>query len=394
MHTIEREDNSLAKGLQLFFKRLLEKQEIDALFLPVRLKNSSSIMPALVTDPAQLDHAVPLSPAFPLNSARMVSRLSYKASGRKTAVVLRPCEMRAFIELVKLKQGSREELILIGMDCPKALAWADYTAYVNANPLEKVPQEKVPLEKAPLDDDAYIQTVFSQNSDPLNGFDFSNACTTCENPFPMNTDMSLLLHGVDLSKGMMVEPVSDMGKNILESLKLPETVKPEARDGIMMQIKEANSKANKAMVKDIEERTDSIVKLNAFFDRCINCYNCRNMCPVCYCKECVFNTDVFHHQPVQYHQWAEKKGSIKLPTDTVFYHLTRMAHMSHACVGCGQCSTACPSDIDVFGLFKSVAQRTQVAFEYSPGKDENQPPPLSVFCEREFEDTVGITRGS
>jgi len=379
--TIEREDNSLVKGLQLFFKHLLETQEIDALFLPVQLKNSTSIMPSLVTDPAQLSHALPLSPAFPINSARMVSRLSYKVSGRKTAVVLRPCEMRAFIELVKLKQGSRQELILIGMDCPKALTSSDYTAYMN-------PNSSTP----PLDEDAYIQTVFSQTSDTLNGFDFSPACRTCENPFSMNADISILLQGVDLSRGMMVESGSDMGSNFLERLALPKAVKPEARDEIMLQIKDANFKANQSMVKDIEERTDSIVKLNAFFDRCINCYNCRNMCPVCYCKECVFNTDVFNHQPVQYHQWAEKKGAIKLPTDTVFYHLTRMAHMSHACVGCGQCSTACPSDIDVFQLFKSVAQRTQAAFEYFPGTDENQPPPLSVFCEHEFEGTVGITR--
>ena len=384
MIKIEREDNSLAKGLQNFFKRLLDTRGIDALFLPVRLKDSTSIMPSLVTDPAQTENAIPLNPAFPMNSARMVSRLSYKESGRKTAVVLRPCEMRAFIELIKLKQGSRKDLILIGMDCPKALTPTDYAAYMNVSPLDN----------GPLDDDAYIEKVFSQKSETLNNFSFSSACRTCENPFPMNTDMSILLHGVDLSKGMVVESGSDIGRQILESMDMPETDLPETRDEIITQIKEANLKANQAMMKEIEERTDSIAKLNAFFDCCINCYNCRNMCPVCYCKECVFNTDVFYHQPVQYHQWAEKKGSIKLPTDTVFYHLTRMAHMSHACVGCGQCSNACPSDIDVFGLFKSVAQVTQAAFEYSPGANEDESPPLSVFFEKEFEEVVGINENS
>jgi formate dehydrogenase subunit beta len=380
------EENSPAKGLRRFFNQVLETQGIDALFLPVRLKGSTSIMPALVTDPAELEAAVPLSPAFSINSARMVSRLSYKASGRKTAVFLRPCEMRAFIELIKLKQGSRQELILIGMDCPKALTSSDYAAYMNQNP---------------LDEDAYIQHVFpgpGENSktmgrEPLGSFDFSPACTTCDYPFPGNTmDMNIIVHGLDLSQGMMVESCTDRGGQILESLNLPEAGLPQGREEILMQIREANSSANQESAGEIAEKTDSILKLNAFFDRCINCYNCRNMCPVCYCKECVFNTDVFQHQPVQYHQWAEKKGSIKLPTDTIFYHLTRMAHMSHACVGCGQCSNACPSDIDVFRLFKSVANATQSAFEYVPGADENEAPPLSVFHEREFEDTVGIAR--
>ena len=372
---IEQEDNSPAKGMQQFFKRLLELKEIDAVFLPVKLKDSSSIMPSLVTDPARIKDAVLFSPAFPINSARMVSRLSYKVSGRKTAVVLRPCEMRAFIELVKLKQGTREELILIGIDCPKALTSSDYTAY---------------MKKSPLDDDAYIQKVFSDNSETLNEFSFSSACNTCENPFPVNTDISILLHGVDLSDGLMAESYSDAGSRILEILEMPETSIPEKRDEVMVQIKETHSKANEAMMADIGEKTDSITKLTVFLDRCINCYNCRNMCPVCYCKECVFNTDVFFHQPVQYHQWSEKKGLIKMPTDTVFYHLTRMAHMSHACVGCGQCSNACPSDINVFELFKTVAHHTQAAFDYLPGSDENEPSPLSVFYEKEFEDVVGI----
>ena len=377
MTKIEREDNSLGKGLRKFFKQLLATQGIDALFLPVQLKSSTSIMPALVTDPDELDAAMPISPAFPINSARMVSRLSTKPSGRKTAVLLRPCEARAFIELIKLKQGSREELILIGMDCPMALSSKDYSAY---------------MANDPLDEDAYIEQVFSDKTEPLDGFAFSPACTTCENPFPVNMDLNILLHGVDLSGGPIVSAGSDIGTQILEPLGLPKATEPAARDERLVQIRQANFEANAAMIEDITERTDSIVKLNDFFDRCINCYNCRNMCPVCYCKECVFNTDVFAHQPAQYHEWAQKKGSIKLPTDTVFYHLTRMAHMSHACVGCGQCSTACPSDIDVFQLFKSVAQKTQAAFEYSPGIDENEPPPLSVFYEQEFEDIVGVAK--
>jgi formate dehydrogenase subunit beta len=377
MIKIEREDNSLTKGLQQFFKRLLETKKIDALFLPVQLKESNSIMPFLVTDPEQLSDAVPLSPAFPMNSARMVSRLSYKESGRKTAVLLRPCEMRAFIELTKLKQGSRQELILIGMDCPKALVPSDYRAY---------------MKDSPLDHDAYIEKAFSLDNATLNGFEFSSACQTCDNPFPVNTDINILLHGVDLSTGVIGESKSDEGRQILEDLNMPEASMPEKRDEALLNIKQTNATANKAMIQKITEKTDTIPKLNAFFDQCINCYNCRNMCPVCYCKECVFNTDVFYHQPVQYHQWAEKKGSIKLPTDTVFYHLTRLAHISHACVGCGQCSNACPSDINVFQLFKSVAQNTQAAFEYTPGIDENEPPPLSVFCEKEFENVVGIEK--
>ena len=144
------------------------------------------------------------------------------------------------------------------------------------------------------------------------------------------------------------------------------------------------------MFAQTREATESLEKLTAYFASCINCYNCRVACPVCYCKECVFVTDVFNHDPSQYLRWASRKGMIKMPTDTLFYHITRLAHMSTACVGCGQCSNACPNDIPVMELFRTVAHGTQQAFEYEAGRSLEQEPPLSTFREDEFPEVVGI----
>ena len=79
-----------------------------------------------------------------------------------------------------------------------------------------------------------------------------------------------------------------------------------------------------------------------------------------------------------------------MPTDTLFYHLTRLAHMSTACVGCGQCSNACPNDIPVMELFRTVAYHTQRAFDYRAGRDPAEKPPLSVFKENEFPEVTGL----
>jgi formate dehydrogenase subunit beta len=99
---------------------------------------------------------------------------------------------------------------------------------------------------------------------------------------------------------------------------------------------------------------------------------------------------VFEHDPFQYVNWSKRRGAVKIPTDTLLYHLTRMAHMSTACIGCGQCSNACPNDIAVMELFRTVSHLTQSAFNYSPGADIKQMPPLTEFKEQEFEDIVGI----
>jgi formate dehydrogenase subunit beta len=144
------------------------------------------------------------------------------------------------------------------------------------------------------------------------------------------------------------------------------------------------------MFAETKAATNSMEKLTHYLANCVNCYNCRVACPVCYCKECVFVTDVFNHDPSQYLNWARRKGVIKMPTDTTFYHVTRLAHMSTACVGCGQCSNACPNDIPVMELFRTVADATQKAFEYEAGRSLEEKPPLSVFREDEFEEVVGV----
>ncbi len=71
-----------------------------------------------------------------------------------------------------------------------------------------------------------------------------------------------------------------------------------------------------------------------------------------------------------------------MPNDTVFYHLTRLAHIGCTCVGCGQCTLACPSRIPVADLFISVTRIARKAFDYIPGRNDAEPLPLSVFRNR------------
>jgi formate dehydrogenase subunit beta len=108
------------------FKNILEREAISAVLAPWRLPAKKMVMPTLLTDPDQLNGVDPLSPAFPINSAKIASRLTRRSSGGTIAAVMRPCEIRAFVELVKLKQARSDELILIGIDCLGALSNRDY----------------------------------------------------------------------------------------------------------------------------------------------------------------------------------------------------------------------------------------------------------------------------
>ena len=138
--------------------------------------------------------------------------------------------------------------------------------------------------------------------------------------------------------------------------------------------------------KELFEKTGKMLKNVVAFQteiaNCLNCYNCRVACPVCYCKECVFLTDVFNHKPETLLLRAEKKGAVKMPVDTSMFHLTRLSHIGHSCIGCGQCSSVCPVDINVADIFRTVAAETQKFYDYEPGRDLLEQIPQLVFKDK------------
>jgi formate dehydrogenase subunit beta len=360
--------------LRAFLAGILGLEQIDAVLVPRRLPAGPMVMPALVSDPAGLDGMDPLAPAFALNAAKMVSRLTRKPLGRSLAVMLRPCEIRAFIELAKLNQGSLEEVILLGLDCLGAMINRDYIRYAGDDP--KAATRRF-----------YKQVMAGEEPDdpPL-----APACRGCEQPLADGADLAVLLYGVDTGQHLIVEAKSEKGSSLLDGLALAPADPPPARAPKVQMLLEKRIEARDRMFAATLAATDSVEKLGAYLASCVNCYNCRVACPVCYCRECVFVTDAFEHEPRQYLSWAGRKGALKMPTDTLFYHLTRLAHMSTACVGCGQCSNACPNDIPVMELVRSVAHHTQAAFDYRAGADVADEPPLTVFKEKEFEEVVGV----
>ncbi len=199
------------------------------------------------------------------------------------------------------------------------------------------------------------------------------------------------LFGADPTHGLTARAHTPAGEAMLTGLDLPSTdaVSPQ-RKTVISSTLEQRKGYREQMFTSVADTTGSIEGLSTYLADCVNCYNCRAACPVCYCTTCVFSSDTFCHEPFQYLQWARRKGGVKMPTDTLFFHLTRMAHISTACVGCGQCTNACPNDIPLSDLFSYVAGHTQSAFGYGAGLDLAQQPPMCGFEEEEYGEVVGL----
>jgi formate dehydrogenase subunit beta len=376
--TINIDNQDWLSGIRSFLATIMEKAGIEAMLVPTRLPVKNRIMPMLVSDPEQLAEADPLSPAFPVNGAQQLAKLTRLPAGSRMAAVLRPCEIRAFNELVKLNQGKRDDVVIIGVDCPGALSNSDFRDFADQHDTSDAATR------------AFCATAFSGEPGDA-ATTFTAACRACDHPIPDGADIVVELFGADPAGGLTVRSRTPSGEAVLTGLDLPSTdaVSPQ-RKTVISSTLEQRKQNREQMFATVAGATGSIDGLSTYLADCVNCYNCRAACPVCYCTTCVFTTDTFRHEPFQYLQWARRKGGVKMPTDTLFFHLTRMAHISTACVGCGQCTNACPNDIPLSDLFSFVAHHTQDAFGYVAGMDLSQQPPMCGFEEQEYEDVVGL----
>ena len=363
-------DGGVLETIRNFLTSLLQRKLVDALLVPLELPTRDNVVPTIVSDADRLQAANPLAPVMPFNSAHLVSVITaISPSPNKLGVVLRPCELRALIELVKLKQASLENLLLIGVDCLGTYSVSDYGKFV---------QETA----SPVTD--FLNKFREGKEDPL----LRKACQVCEFPIPMNADLVIGLVGMDFNTGILLKANTAEGGRIIEELELEEGT-AEGREAAISGLVSQRVERREQLLGQVRDDVRGLQNLMATLALCINCHNCKTACPLCYCKECFFDSPVFEFEAEKYLGWAQRKGALRMPTDTLLFHLTRLNHMVISCVGCGLCTEACPNNIPVFDIFRLVGYQVQKVFDYVPGRSLDEELPLTTFKEAELTE-VGI----
>jgi formate dehydrogenase subunit beta len=357
------ENGDIQGTLQAFFSQLLSAGLVDLLYIPMRTP-SGTVTPALVSNPAMLAHADVLAPVMPSNGATQVGKLSIREPRPRVGVVLRSCEMRALVELVKLKQASLDDLVLISVDCAGTVDVPGFQELQNEN---TVLYQKV------------FQAAVKTPGEPL--ADLRLACQICEQPAYDQADIVIRLLGSDLETAITVMVKDD----IAEQLSL-QPAEADQRDSVLEKLVAARTVQRDQSFEQIREQMNGEQDLSSVFAACIRCHNCMNVCPICYCKTCVFKSEVFDHEPMQYVTWVKQKGAYRMPADTMLFHLTRLNHMVLSCIGCGMCTQACPADLPVGQVFRAIGQRVQEKFGYLPGRSLDEPLPLITFKADEWEE--------
>lgn len=363
-----------------FLRRLLESEAASAVLVDVVSDRQSLPQRRLVHDADSLQRSLPFAPLMLASGARLAAQLTDRrpsrdgarsGAERRCAIVLRPCEARATVELSKLKQVDLGQLLIIAVDCigtHEAAAYAELA----------------------LRPDAWAERYLEAMRDGLGSSPFPQpyreACNRCVDPVAPAADVWLHVIGVPPDQDLVIE-VRDEG--LADRLGLEQAGDAAGRDPAVSRLRstreDIKARELEAALASLQPQGDGLPGLAAVFDSCLRCLNCGTACPICYCKECLFRTDSLRVECRHLFDLAERRGAVRLPGDAILYQLTRLMHVSTSCVGCGLCTSACPMDLPVDRLFQSVGRETQALLSYRPGVDAESPIPASTFVREEFE---------
>lgn len=285
------------------------------------------------------------------NLVRFVVDEKRRQAGRKNpdprpvGVVVKGCDSRAIVILLQEKFIERKDVILIGVSCEK-------TGVVDDRKLaQKLAGRKIVKVEFDGADSFLVSTDRGPVSIPAAEV-LADRCRECPAPSPVIFDV---LVG-EKAERAVPQPFGSVER--IESLSQDEKW--------------------------------------AFWEgqlgKCVRCYACRSVCPMCYCDECVADTINFAvtaettaEEKARKIKWLEKSPT---PSENTFYHLVRAIHLAGRCIDCGECERGCPVNIPLRLLNKKMEKEAKLLFGYDVGFDPDKPALISCFRDEDPEDFI------
>lgn len=238
----------------------------------------------------------------------------------KVAIVVKGCDGRSVVGLIKELQVPRENLVIIAAPC-KGMLDAD------------IAQELVGTNEIVCAEEGDSEVIITDETGKKTKFSreklLAESCRFCTH---------------------RAAPVYDIAVGQL----------PQSEDAL----------ASDECFEEFSKKTtaERWEQFSREISKCVLCKACRSACPNCYCKVCFADQT----RP----NWT---GSGAELCDVISYHLGRMFHQAGRCVDCGACVRACPVGIDLRTFTYKLVEEANELFNYTAGLDLEQVPPLMEF---------------
>lgn len=291
-------------------------------------------------EPSYFETAEDLEANFVYNGFCGANLSKYMIEGSKlegkTLVFLKPCDTYSFNQLIKENRVVRDKAYIIGIGCKGKLD----VEKIKAQGIKGILNIRGAEYDGPADT-LTVETLYGEKTVPYKDA-MLERCHVCKGKDHMIYDE------------LLGESTDTKDADRFEEVRRIEAMSPE----------------------------EKFAYFQSELSKCIRCNACRNVCPACSCRKCVFDSTKFD---------SAQKANVDSFEEKMF-HIIRAFHVAGRCTDCGECSRVCPQGIPLH-LFnrKFIKDIDEFYGEYQAGADAELKGPLTSFTFNDVE--PGVTGG-
>lgn len=270
---------------------------------------------------------------------------------RPLGIMVRGCDEKGVIELLKEYQKRREELVIFGVDCRGTIDWWKIRKLLRKEIIR--PEDLETGELSWRDDEIILRRKNGEEQYLDRKSVLLEKCLICEGHTPRIFDLII-------------------GKEDKSRKEMPSIYEIEKLEKM-----------------NIEDRWRF---WHDDFSRCVRCYACRNVCTYCSCEECAIDprtqaiTDKsLARDKANRPQWTGQDST--LPSNA-FYLVTRAYHGAGRCTTCEECDRACPMGLSLRLLNRKVRKDVKRFFDYEAGRSAEDNTLYGEACEEDPGDFI------
>lgn len=270
----------------------------------------------VLDQPGQLQKFNPFRPAMRANAAAFVPSILRERSAGHYGVVLRPCEMRALIQLEKLDPFPHKQLITICVDCLGTFPAGDL---------------EWRTERRGSADGLASDTLKFARQGGISVDRYRPACQICRSSGAEGADINIWVIGLPARQVIMVHvPTEELaGKFHFANSTLIEADNEllKMRQRVLERVATRNQHSRDRFIQEVIDSLPATIEAIAEqLEHCGECRECLEACPICSARRLERGAD----------------GR---------YNRREIAQWLAACAGCGMCEQACVKNIPLSAVF-------------------------------------------
>lgn len=316
--------------------RVWQDNQLESLLVSTNGSGEPNNQPHLIHNLSQLEQVNPFKPLMTTNATKLVPGILRENTSMRWGAILRPCEMRALIEVTKRSGLDLSNLVTICVDCLGTYPADDYDWRIKRiGSAEKLTNE----------------TLHFSRQGGIMAYRYRSACQLCTSFEARAGDINIGVIGLPIRQFIFVFS-GDLTSAKKLNLEIYATRKAEdntvnEREKLIAKLIERRQRTHNRVIDGIADilptNTETLVE---HFIGCGQCQACLDECPLC---------------------------AINFPqrTEGNRYRVEDINYWLISCAGCGMCEQACPQHQPLSAIFGYIRDEINKEIGYAPGLSLN-----------------------